>query len=246
MPLIAALTLIIQGCFIYHVFKTGRPYWWAFIIFSFPILGCIVYYFVEVFPSSREATSARRKTRQLVRAINPDADLKRRIEDLEVCGSTENRSGLAQECMAHGMYDEAARLFQSCLSGPFEKDPAFRTRLVEALVGGARFDEAADVLALLRQTNPEHRPNDRELLNARILEGQGRNDEALNTYRDLIAKFAGLEARFRYGALLKKLGNDESSHQIFEEILAHARRYKSLPESEEDWVRQTRRALSPG
>ena len=31
MPLIAALTLIIQGCFIYHVFKTGRPYWLSLI-----------------------------------------------------------------------------------------------------------------------------------------------------------------------------------------------------------------------
>ena len=79
---------------------------------------------------------------------------------------------------------------------------------------------------------------------ARILEGQGRNDEALNLYRGLIGKFAGLEPRYRYGALLKKLGNDESSHQIFEEILTHARRYKSLPESEEHWIRQTRSALS--
>lgn len=246
MPLIAGLTLIIQGCFIYHVFKTGRPYWWAFIIFSFPVVGCLVYYFVEVFPSSREATSARRQTRRLVRAINPDADLKRRIADLEVCGSIENRSGLAQECMAHGMYDEAARLFESCLSGPFEKDPAFRNRLVEALVGGGRFDEAAAMLALLRAANPAHRPNDCELLHARILEGQGRNDEALHVYGGLIGKFNGLEARFRYGTLLKRLGKDESSHQIFEEILAHARRYQSLPESEQNWVLQTRRALSPG
>lgn len=245
-PLIAALTLVIQGFFIYHVFKTGRPYWWAFIIFSFPILGCVIYYFVEMFPTSREATSARRKTRQLVRAMNPDADLKRRVEDLEVCGSTENRAFLGQECMSRDMFDEAARLFQSCLAGPFEKDPAFRQRLVEALVAGGRYDEAADVLALLRDANPDHRANDCELLQARILEGQGRNDEALNLYRGLIGRFAGLEPRYRYGALLKKLGNDESSHQIFEEILTHARRYKSLPESEERWIKQTRRALSPG
>jgi len=28
MPLIF-LTVIVQACFIFHVFKTGRPYWWA-------------------------------------------------------------------------------------------------------------------------------------------------------------------------------------------------------------------------
>jgi len=35
MPIVI-VTLIIQACFIFHVFRTGRPYWWAFIIFSGP------------------------------------------------------------------------------------------------------------------------------------------------------------------------------------------------------------------
>ena len=56
--LIAALTVIIQACFIFHVFKTHRPYWWAFIILSFPVIGCIVYYFIEIFPGSQEARKA--------------------------------------------------------------------------------------------------------------------------------------------------------------------------------------------
>ena len=150
MPLIAALTLIIQGCFIYHVFKTGRPYWWAFIIFSFPILGCVIYYFVEVFPTSREASSARRKTRQLVRAMNPDADLKRRVEDLEVCGSTENRAFLAQECMSRDMFDEAARLFQiSPIPTSYFIDPAGNIRYIR--VGTLTQEEVAVLFGRLRQ-----------------------------------------------------------------------------------------------
>ena len=246
MPLLAALTLIIQGCFIYHVFKTGRPYWWAFVIFSFPILGCIIYYFVEVFPSSREATSAQRQARKLARAINPDGDLKQRVQDLEECGSVENRAALAQECMAREMYDDAERLYKSCLSGPFEKDPSFRFRLAEALVGGGKHTEAADLIALIAAQNRDFRPNERDLLLARTLEGQGRNDEALAGYRDLIPRFTGLEARYRYGTLLRQLGNEESSHQVFEEILAHGRRYKALPESEERWVKLARRAVGTG
>jgi hypothetical protein len=39
MPLIIALTVIIQAFFIWHVFSTGRPYWWAFVILSFPVMG---------------------------------------------------------------------------------------------------------------------------------------------------------------------------------------------------------------
>ena len=75
MPLII-LTLIIQCCFIYHVFKTGRPYWWALVILSFPMVGCIVYYFVEVFLGSREHRAANRAGRDIARALNPDKELK--------------------------------------------------------------------------------------------------------------------------------------------------------------------------
>ena len=66
MPLII-LTVIVQGCFIFHVFKTGRPYWWAYVILGFPVLGCVVYYFVEVFPNSREHRAANRAARGLER-----------------------------------------------------------------------------------------------------------------------------------------------------------------------------------
>jgi hypothetical protein len=38
MPLLI-LTVIIQACFIFHVFKTGRPYWWAYVILGFPVAG---------------------------------------------------------------------------------------------------------------------------------------------------------------------------------------------------------------
>ena len=85
LPIIIVLTVIIQAFFIFHVFRTGRPYWWAFIILSFPFGGCLIYYFVEIFPASREHLSARRAARKFAKAIQPDADLERRAEELAVC-----------------------------------------------------------------------------------------------------------------------------------------------------------------
>jgi hypothetical protein len=43
------LSLFIQFCFAFHALKTGRPYWWIFVIMAFPVMGCLIYYFVEVF-----------------------------------------------------------------------------------------------------------------------------------------------------------------------------------------------------
>ena len=65
---------------------------------------------VEVFPGSREHRNARKAARKIAKALQPDADLKRRIEELEICGSADNRIALAQECMDHRMFSEAIRL----------------------------------------------------------------------------------------------------------------------------------------
>ena len=32
MPILIALTVIIQACFVIHALRTGRPYYWVFII----------------------------------------------------------------------------------------------------------------------------------------------------------------------------------------------------------------------
>src|SRR5262245_56127295 len=48
MPLLIALTAFIQAFFLFHVFRNGKPYWWALLILSTPVIGCIIYYLVEI------------------------------------------------------------------------------------------------------------------------------------------------------------------------------------------------------
>ena len=39
MPILGAVALLIQLCFAYHALKTGRAYWWLFVIMAFPVVG---------------------------------------------------------------------------------------------------------------------------------------------------------------------------------------------------------------
>src|SRR3954468_18991851 len=122
MPLIGAVVVLIQFCFAFHVLKTGRPYWWIFIIMAAPVMGCVIYYFVEVFPGSREQRRANRAARTLARVLRPDAELQKKAEELEICGSLDNKMALAAECMTHQMHSEAIKLYESCLQGAYAKD----------------------------------------------------------------------------------------------------------------------------
>src|SRR3954447_12593693 len=134
MPLLGALVLLVQLSFAYHALKTRRPYWWIFIIMGFPAMGCMLYYFIEVFPSSRESRSAEKAVRAIARALDPDKGLRARVADVEACGSVENRVLLARECVQQRLYPEAAQLYRSCLTGVHQNDPDIRYGLASALL----------------------------------------------------------------------------------------------------------------
>lgn len=243
MPILGALVLLIQACFVYHVFKTGRPYWWMFVIMGFPVMGCVIYYFVEVFPGSREERSARKAARNLVRALQPDAELKKKAEELAVCGSLDNKLALAAQCMSHQMYDDAAKLYESCLNGAYANDGAILLGLARAAVEGADWTKAAEAIGRLKSHAPSSRPLERRLLEARLLEGRGDTDAALNAYRDLLPAFVGLEARYRYGRLLIRLGRQDAGLEVMNEVLKHAKRFAPSIEDEAQWVDAAREAI---
>jgi hypothetical protein len=244
MPIIGAVVVLIQFCFAFHVLKSGRPYWWIFIIMAFPVMGCVIYYFVEVFPGSREHRRANKAARSIARALQPDADLKKRVEELEVCGSLDNKIALAAECMNHRMYADAAKLYESCLNGAYASDGAIMFGLAKAAVEAGDWSKAASALARLRNDAPRTRPLETRLLEARVLEGRGQNDAALAIYRELLAVFVGLEARYRYGSLLLRLGKTEAAMDMFNEVVKHAKRFASSIEEEERWASAARRAIA--
>jgi len=244
MPLIGGLVLLIQFSFAYHALKTGRPYWWIFIIMGFPVMGCVIYYFVEVFPGSREHRTAHKTARRIVKALRPDAELKRRAEELEICGSVDNRIALAQECVNHQMHCEAVKLYESCLQGAFAADPTVLYGLATAAINGGDWDKAAATLARLKGEAPGVRLLEVRLLEARIYDGRGETDRALAAFRELIPVFVGLEARYRYGELLMRLQQQEAARQVFDELLKHSKRFSSSIEDEQEWVCAARHAIS--
>jgi hypothetical protein len=244
MPIIGAIVVLIQFCFAFHVLKTGRPYWWLFVVMAFPVMGCVIYYFVEVFPGSREHRSANRAARTLARVLQPDADLRKRVEELEICGSIDNRIALAAECMNHQMYAEAARLYESCLDGAYSSDGTILFGLARAAVEAGDWDKATAAIARLGADAAKLRPLERRLLEARVLEGRGENDAAIAVFRELVPAFVGLEARYRYGNLLLRLGKHEAAMEMFNDVVKHAKRLDSSIEEEEQWASAAKKAIA--
>lgn len=243
MPIIAGLVLLIQFSFVFHALRSGRPYWWVFIIMGFPVMGCLIYYLVEVFPHSREHRQVHKTARKLVKALQPDADLKRRAEELEICGSVDNKMAMAKECIEHQMHAEAISLYESCMHGPFAGDGNLLFRLAHTAIEGSYWDKAATVLDRLKTGAPSLRPLEVRLLEARLLDGRGDTDAALAVYRALIPEFVGMEARYRYGELLSRLGQHAAANHVFDEILKLGKRSSAKLDEEREWITAAKRAI---
>src|SRR5262245_14009252 len=246
MPILGAVVLVFQICFAYHALKTGRPYWWLFVIMAAPVVGCILYYFIEVFPNTRESRKAEKAVQAIAKAFDPDKSLRENVANLEDCGSVDNRIALARSCMDRKMYREAAALYHSCLSGVHESDPDLRHGLAAALLGAEDFSQAQAVAQALRKSHASFRTPEVQLVLARALEGIGRLDEALAEYRVLADTYVGEEGRWRYGALLARTGRGAEADAVFQRMLRNANRMpEHYREAQGEWLALAEKQVQP-
>jgi hypothetical protein len=236
---LAILTAIIQFSFAFHALKTGREQKWIWIIILAPVVGCLAYYFMEVFPHSREERQLRRRIHDIAKALNPDGELKRRTEDAAATASVENRARLADECLEKGMFDEAIRLYEGCLEGPHANDARILFACARAYFYNGNHRQAEEILKRLGKAHPKFRSDEVQLLEARVAEGVGETSRALEIYERLRDTYVGFEAKFRYATLLKGVGREREAAELFDFIVANARR--SALESEQEWVKLARR-----
>jgi hypothetical protein len=244
MPLLGVIVLVIQVSFAYHALKSGRPYWWLFVIMGFPVMGCLLYYFIEVFPGTRGSRKVENSVRTMAKAFDSGKDLRQRIADVEICGSVGNKVALAQECVQQKMLAEAVTLIKDCLTGIYKDDAELRFALANTLLLKDDWAETKASAQWLIENHPSYRTHDVRLIYAKALEGLNELDGALREFETLSQIYPGEEGRWRYGSLLKRLGRFEAARQVFELMLRMAEHMPShYREAQREWLSLARQSL---
>src|SRR3954469_2991119 len=106
----AKLLWVGQLVLIVHALKTGRPYWWFWILFSAPVIGGIAYVLIELAPEWRgSAPSMNWKPRRWrIRDLR---------EELEETDTVKVRLTLAEQLLADGQAEEACQIAEEGLRG---------------------------------------------------------------------------------------------------------------------------------
>jgi len=83
------------------------------------------------------------------------------------------------------------------------------------------------------------------LLLARALERSGDVSAAEGAYAEALKVFRGEEARYRYAAMLKSLGQTERANVLYRELIKNAERSpRFYQDAQSDWIKAAKRDLA--
>jgi hypothetical protein len=218
MPALGVLILLAQISCAVHVVRTGRPFYWLYIVIGMPVVGMLVYFFAEMMPELMHSRTARQAASGMARAINPGKSLREALQRVEITPTASNKAALAEQYLLAGRPAEAATLYRDALTGIHATDPGMMLGLARAHFAEGDTAETQIVLEQLREANPSFNSPDGHLLYARSLEDQGKIDSALEEYKALAVYYPGQEARCRYAMLLLRSGQTDEARRIFTEV----------------------------
>ncbi len=231
MPFVGlGLHFFIALFFAVHAVRTGRPIYWLFILFSFPLLGSLVYLLVEYLPGSRLNRNVGVAARTLARSLNPGRELRAARHAFDLSPTVQNRMRLGQALLANGSAAEAIEHFDACLQGPFANDPEIRFSAARARLDNHQAAQALDLLNSLRERNPDFRPEQVCLLLAQALAAVGRSEDARQQFEAAVARFGSVEARAGYAIWAAQAGDLDTARRLREDLAA----------TEKYWDRHTR------
>ena len=221
-PYWGPIMLGLQAACAVHALKTGRAYYWLWIILILSGLGCLVYFLVEILPDLRGQNGAGRMGASILSGFAPGRSIRTLEEELDIADTVKNRMLLARACAEAGRFDDAIRLYGRCLEGIHKDDPQTMLELSRVYFDKGSPAEARESLHRLKTIHPNYRPVDRDLLLARTLHALGQSGEALEIYAPLSRRYPGEKARCRYAMLLQETGDARKAQEVFGQILVTA------------------------
>lgn len=227
-----------------HALRTGRNMYWLFILFAFPLLGSIAYFFVEFLPELRDSRALRSTGRAVRSALDPGRELRAAREAVELSPSVDNRTRLAAALLAAGDHAGAIAQYQEAAVGLHEFDPTLNVGLARALLAENRPIEARSVIERFIAQEKGRLPSDMPLLYARALAECKDTAAAEAQFSRVLQDEPSPEARCSYGAFLQTIGKSEQAQTVFRELLADARHWPGKVRSlHREWLTVAEQAL---
>jgi hypothetical protein len=211
-----------------HAVRTGQPLYWLIILFSFPLLGSLVYFLVIYLPNSRLERGAVQVVSAAAKALDPGKAVRVAQAEFEATPTAHNQMKLAAALLEAGAAEEAAQHYVAALKGPFAADPDIRFGAAKSLVECRQFEQALLHLEALVSACPGHRSEAVALLLARTHAGLGRGAEARATFERAVEQYGTFEAYAEYAIWAFSTGDAALAARLQTQIDAITGRWNKM------------------
>lgn len=212
------LSLVFSVALAVHVVRTGREFFWLWIILLLQPLGGLIYVVAVVAPDLFGGRTVRRIGGAAQSALDPHREYrlaKAAAAETPTAGALSRQAAAAA---ALGRHDEAEALYARAAQGPHADDPVLILGRAKALIELSRFAEALVLLERLHEVGGALDEGEEALAIARTLEGLGRTEEAERAYQRAIERLPGLESLARQAAFLARTGRRAEAREIVTEL----------------------------
>jgi hypothetical protein len=219
MPFIGlGLHVLLALFFAVHAVRNGKQLYWIVILFMFPLLGSIVYFFAEFLPSTQIERQVAKAGDALSRAVDPGRDLREARQAFEVSPTAQSQQQLALALLNAGDAQQAASHFAECLAGPFGTEPDLRLGAARTHLELGRFADAIALLRAVRADNPAYRPQDVTVLLAQAYWADGNMAAAAATYAEATRIYGDFDIRAEHVLFALETGDIATARSLQRDI----------------------------
>ena len=200
----------LQAYCIYHCFANKNQYYWIFIIFFVPLIGSILYLFMNVF-QKQDIDKVQENITSVINPTKKIIDLEKKFKFSE---TFQNQTALADAYLEAGIHDKAVENYEASLNGTFQNDFYVISKLEEAYYLSSRFEKAIACAERISDY-PKFKKSRASFLYALALEKIGKVEQA-ETY---LAKFDAPYSRYEERLELAKFHNRNAKSDRAAELL---------------------------
>ncbi len=216
------LHIIVAIFFAIHAIRSGRELYWLLILFMFPLLGSVVYFFAIFLPDFRSTYHVQKglykAANVAVNAIDPGRELREAKAAYDFTPTAQNQWRYADALLAADQIAEAVQQFELCLRGPFANDLEIQFAAANAQLRHNQPEKALQLLQTIRQNNPSFRTESVTLMLAQIHAQQGNRDLAKEEFEQAVTKFGSVEARAHYAIFAAQNGDIGTARNLYAEL----------------------------
>lgn len=210
--------ILIALFFAIHAIRNGQQLYWLLILFSFPIMGSLVYFFTIYLPSSRFDHGVHKgfksAKKALINVMDPSKNLRQTEQAFDLTPTAQNQIALANAYLENNNIDAAVQHFEACLKGPFGNDPFVLLSAAQAKMLQNQPQAALDLIDNLKKINMDYQAEKVILLSAQAYANMNRHMEAMDLFVQAYQQFSSFEVQARYAIWVLSQGNLTIANQL--------------------------------